>query len=236
MVGQPPAGGAGASRPAAGAARNGPSLANGAAAAGAGAAAANGAAAGAGGQPPFWANWDWNQFHKQSQELQGQANKLSRELSTKAKSFKLPKKLEMPVWVEMDFLGPQLEMLRETALGAWRQLPPPVQAAMPYLAVSAGTGMIVFHLQQRRLEAERSRAAKLSSQITVLAKENDGYKIVLGKNPVKDRSPNDLRMAAAVANATEAAAQAAAAAANAATAASACFVVKGGPNDPAKKK
>ena len=53
--------------------------------------------------------------------------------------------------VKVDFLAPTMDTIRQSLTTAWAQLPPPVQQAAPYVGVAAGSGLVVFVVQQRRL-------------------------------------------------------------------------------------
>ena len=44
-----------------------------------------------------------------------------------------------------------VQAVHESAIVVWQQLPPPAQLAAPYVGVGLGTGLIVFALQQRRV-------------------------------------------------------------------------------------
>ena len=65
-------------------------------------------------------------------------------------------KWSMPVDVKVDFLRPTFETVKETLTTAWVQLPPPVQQAAPYVGVAVGSGLVVFLIQQRRVNAHVS--------------------------------------------------------------------------------
>jgi hypothetical protein len=69
----------------------------------------------------------------------------------------------MPVDVKVDFLKPTLETMQEMSVKVWNNLPPQVQQAAPFVAVGAGTGLVVFIVQQRRVNHHK--------QLTVEAKE-----------------------------------------------------------------
>ena len=60
------------------------------------------------------------------------------------------------VKVEMDFLNPFIMSCKKTANDVWVQLPPPVQAGMPFFAVSAATGIFVCSIEERRLKHQAS--------------------------------------------------------------------------------
>lgn len=60
----------------------------------------------------------------------------------------------MPVDVKVDFLRPTVEAVREAVLNvqtAYLQLPPHVQQAAPLVGVAVGSGLVVFLVQQRRV-------------------------------------------------------------------------------------
>ncbi len=67
------------------------------------------------------------------------------------------KSVERAVKVEMDFLNPFIMSCKKTANDVWVQLPPPVQAGMPFFAVSAATGIFVYSIEERRLKYQASR-------------------------------------------------------------------------------
>ena len=69
------------------------------------------------------------------------------------------KKFSMPVDVKIDFLRPTVEAMREaadTARVMFYQLPPPVQQAAPFVGVAIGSGLLVFAVQQRRVNGHVS--------------------------------------------------------------------------------
>lgn len=51
----------------------------------------------------------------------------------------------------MDFLNPTIETIQQSLNTAWSQLPPPVQQAAPFVGVAVGSGLVVYVVQQRRL-------------------------------------------------------------------------------------
>ncbi len=53
--------------------------------------------------------------------------------------------------LQVDFLNPTINTVRESLRSAWHQLPPPVQQAAPYAGVAVGSGLLVWAIQQRRL-------------------------------------------------------------------------------------
>ena len=65
------------------------------------------------------------------------------------------------VKVEMDFLNPFMDSCKKTANDIWVQLPPPVQAGMPFFAVGAASGILVYSIQERRL-AHQARSSGLA--------------------------------------------------------------------------
>eukprot|EP00887_Chlorella_sp_A99_P003328 scaffold26.g3328.t1 len=114
-------------------------------------------------------------------------------------------------------------------MAVWTQLPPPVQQAAPFVGVGLGTGLVVFAVQQRRLNKQRQRGQQLEQQVATLKKEKAdlisrinalkaGASACLHIKAGTPRTEVEARMAAAVAEATNAAAAAADAAARAATA------------------
>lgn len=60
-------------------------------------------------------------------------------------------KWSMPVDVKIDFLRPAFETVKDTLTTTWIQLPPPVQQAAPFVGVAVGSGLIVYLVQQRRV-------------------------------------------------------------------------------------
>lgn len=60
-------------------------------------------------------------------------------------------KFTMPVDVKVDFLNPTIQTVQASLNAAWAQLPPPVQQAAPYAGVAVGSGLLVYVIQQRRL-------------------------------------------------------------------------------------
>lgn len=127
----------------------------------------------------------------------------------------------MPVDVRVDFLKPTWQALEEGTMAVWTQLPPPVQQAAPFVGVGLGTGLVVFAVQQRRLNKQRQRGQQLEQQVATLKKEKADLISRINALKIKAGTPRtevEARMAAAVAEATNAAAAAADAAARAATA------------------
>jgi len=123
---------------------------NGAAAAAAatgGAAAAKGG--GGGGSLGAW----WRQVtskdggHAAAKSVQQQVSNMTNTVKHKAQAIKW----SMPVDVKVDFLRPTFETMRDTMTEAFYSLPPPVQQAAPFVGVAAGSGLVVFLIQQRRV-------------------------------------------------------------------------------------
>ena len=56
----------------------------------------------------------------------------------------------------MDFLNPFMQSCKKTANDVWVQLPPPVQAGMPFFAVGAASGILVYSIEERRLKHQAS--------------------------------------------------------------------------------
>ena len=122
---------------------------------------------------------------------------------------------------QVDFLRPAMETVRETLTTVWVKLPPPVQAAAPYVGVGAASGLVVFALQQRRVGRHRRHGEELAAQVAVLRKDKEALLKRINLLKAKSGAPRteiEARMAMAVAEATNAAAAAADAAARAATA------------------
>lgn len=59
-----------------------------------------------------------------------------------------------PPPTQVDFLRPTMDAMKESMNSAWRQLPPPVQQAVPYVGVALGSGLIVFAIQQHRVNVQ----------------------------------------------------------------------------------
>ncbi|PRW61497.1 mTERF domain-containing mitochondrial [Chlorella sorokiniana] len=185
-------------------------------AAGAGAGAAKGAAAAAGtaagtavGGVQGWWKGLWTAHGPAvEQRIQGAVKAVSKA------------KLAMPVDVKVDFLRPTIETIQQSFQSAWAQLPPPVQQAAPYAGVALGSGLVVYAIQQRRLNNQVNRNRELQLELNGLQKER--LDLLRRVNTLKaNRAPRtevEARLANAVAEATNAAAAAADAAARAATA------------------
>lgn len=62
-----------------------------------------------------------------------------------------PQPRPFAVDVKVDFLNPTIETVKASVAHAWSQLPPPVQQAAPFVGVAAGSGLLVFAIQQRRI-------------------------------------------------------------------------------------
>ena len=56
------------------------------------------------------------------------------------------------VHVDVDFMGPFVTSVKKASRDVWLQLPPPVRQAAPYVGAGLGTGVLVFSIQQRRLD------------------------------------------------------------------------------------
>ena len=56
------------------------------------------------------------------------------------------------VHVDVDFMGPFVTSVKKASKDVWLQLPPPVRQAAPYVGAGLGTGVLVFSIQQRRLD------------------------------------------------------------------------------------
>lgn len=182
--------------------KNGPSARN---PGGGGAAAATSS----GGLGAFWRNW--------SQGPQGQAVR-SNFAAMKDKVSKM--KVAMPVDVKVDFLQPTIQTVKGTLDSAWQQLPPQAQQAAPFVGVALGSGLLVYMIQQRRIRYYRKKRDDLVAEIKSLQKDKDDLKFKVGVLKAGGgipRSENEIKMATAIAEATNAAAAAADAAARAAT-------------------
>lgn len=180
------------------------------------AAGAAGAAAGGGALSGF-GQW-WNHItNKHVPAVQHHVNNVATHVRSRAQTVKW----SMPVDVKVDFLRPTIETVKESAITIWYQLPPPVQQAAPFVGVAMGSGLVVFLIQQRRLNHVRARNEELKVQVGALSKERQELIKRINLLKVKSGGPRtdvEARLAAAVAEATNAAASAADAAARAATA------------------
>ena len=112
-------------------------------------AAAGGAAAGAGAGGSLAAWW---------QKVTGHAGEIAKEAphhvsraAYTVRSRASGMKWSMPVDVKIDFLRPAIETVRETAIVTWYNLPPQVQQAAPFVGVAVGSGLVMFLVQQRRV-------------------------------------------------------------------------------------
>lgn len=56
--------------------------------------------------------------------------------------------------LQVDILRPTMDAIRDSVNTFWVQLPPPVQQAAPYVGVAVGSGMLVFAIQQVRLNGQ----------------------------------------------------------------------------------
>lgn len=56
------------------------------------------------------------------------------------------------VHVDVDFMTPFVTSVKKASRDVWLQLPPPVRQAAPYVGAGLGTGVLVFSIQQRRLD------------------------------------------------------------------------------------
>jgi hypothetical protein len=170
-------------------------------------AAGSGAASGVGGGLSAW----WGQVSAKAVEGQRAAAAAIRSRAGKG----------MPVDVKVDFINPTLDTIRDTASVAWRALPQQAQAAAPFVGAAAGSALLVFAVQQRRVAFQRARAEEARAQVVVLRRDNAELAKRVALLKARSGGPRtdvEARMAAAVAEATNAAAAAADAAARAATA------------------
>ena len=119
-------------------------------------------------------------MNKNSNSAKNSAQEFLSRFHGNAKGFKLPK-FEMPgkqklipmrfgkhgirhaanmpepldsvaVHVDVDFMGPFVTSVKKASRDVWLQLPPPVRQAAPYVGAGLGTGVLVFNIQQRRLD------------------------------------------------------------------------------------
>ena len=56
------------------------------------------------------------------------------------------------VHVDVDFMTPFVTSVKKASRDVWLQLPPPVRQAAPYVGAGLGTGILVFKIQQSRLD------------------------------------------------------------------------------------
>jgi len=130
-------------------------------------------------------------------------------------------KFQMPVDVQVDVLRPMWVSIQESSDAVWRRLPPPVQQAAPYLGAASLTALVVHRIGAGKLQAERERNQRLRGRVDLLLSENEELHMKIADLKARaqgPRSPSELSMARALAEATQAAAAAATAAASAATA------------------
>lgn len=112
---------------------------------------ASGAGAVGGGGLAAW----WRQLaSRHGSTVQQHVNNVASTVKVRAHAMKW----SMPVDVKVDFLRPTIEIVRESLTNAWIQLPPPVQQASPYVGVAVGSGLVVFLLQQRRVNYHVGRS------------------------------------------------------------------------------
>jgi hypothetical protein len=115
---------------------------------GAAAAAATGGAAASGGGGGgnigrWWRHITGQDGHEAAKALNHHVSNVTNHVRQRAQTMKW----SMPVDVKVDFLRPTIETVTEV----FYSLPPPVQAAAPYVGVAAGSGLLVFLVQQRRV-------------------------------------------------------------------------------------
>ncbi|KAK9843098.1 hypothetical protein WJX74_006941 [Apatococcus lobatus] len=170
------------------------------------------------GKRPFWADFTDAMSRSSSNAGQQLNNTWKNATSGKGGGFKFPK-WEMPVKVEMDFLNPFMQSCKKTANDIWVQLPPPVQAGMPFFAVGAASGILVYSIEEHRLKHQRGKAERFENKNeTLIVEREELHERIrdLKSRSSAPRSASEMRMAAAVAESTTAAAEAAKAAAQAA--------------------
>jgi len=56
------------------------------------------------------------------------------------------------VHVDVDFMTPFVTSVKKASRDVWMQLPPPVRQAAPYVGAGLGTGILVYRIQQSRLD------------------------------------------------------------------------------------
>jgi hypothetical protein len=174
---------------------------------------ATGQTAAAGGLAGWWSHW--------RKGPQGEAvTSTVSSFTTIAKDKMKKVKLAMPVDVKVDFLQPTIETVRGACDSVWQQLPPQAQLAAPYVGVALGSAFLVYVIQQRRVNYYKRKRDGLVAEVKALQKDKDDlkYKVgVLKAGGGIPRNENEIKMATAIAEATNAAAAAADAAARAAT-------------------
>jgi hypothetical protein len=113
------------------------------------AAAVGGAAAGGGGGNlgAWWRRVTGQDGNSAAKAVHHHVSNATKTVRQRASTIKW----SMPVDVKVDFLRPTLETMRETMTEVFYSLPPPVQQAAPYVGVAAGSGLLVFLIQQRRV-------------------------------------------------------------------------------------
>lgn len=121
------------------------------------------------------------------------------------------------------------ETLKNAAIEVWGSLPPAAQRYLPYAGSAAAGALVTYEVQQRRVARDAARMGRLRDKVNALTQENEALSAKLQRKAPGVSSENELRMAAAVAKATQAAAQASNAAAHAAEAAAACVITRGRP-------
>lgn len=172
----------------------------------------------AAGKAPFW-NWWGSEMNKNSTTAKNGAQEFLSRFHGNAKGFKLPK-FEMPVHVDVDFMGPFVTSVKKASRDVWMHLPPPVRQAAPYVGAGMGTGILVFNIQQRRLDHANAKNKALEQRLEILITERDDAKVLakeLKSQASRPQGASEVQMVAAVSQATRAAAEAATAAAGAAS-------------------
>lgn len=161
---------------------------------------------------PWWDTWR-TKFSSSTQQM-------SKNWVQQRKVWKKQGKFQMPVHVEMDFLNPAIETVKENTSHFWRQLPPQVQAGAPIVGVALFTAFVVHRVERGKLRAEKERNRRLRGRVDLLLGENEELHMKVADLKGKaqgPRPPSELNMARALSEATQAAAAAATAAAHAAS-------------------
>ena len=77
------------------------------------------------------------------------------------------------VKVDVDVLNPAFKSMKQASQDIYRQLPPPVQAALPFLSVAFASSFVVYTIQAKRLSSEVSSTQSRQAE----ARNNGGSPI-----------------------------------------------------------
>ena len=135
------------------------------------------AAAGSAANQPFWASWGKQLNDASSNFSKGTQDWWAKSTAGSGKPFKMPK-WEMPgaaalpsqpscaqallltcvprraVKVDVDVLNPVIKSVKQASRDIYRQLPPPVQQALPFISVAFASSFVVWTIQAKRLANE----------------------------------------------------------------------------------